>query len=1228
MPGYYLLDPGGAADPGSGKLIYRITGVEPAGKERITFWIEAFVFDPVNHRIEEDASSSTWRDYQIPESANPVDFTKGALGNNPVDFNEIIDLLARDTGRDEGRLADTYGYSELAEFSVMLQEFGELVKHNFYTPAFVKEYMETADFTIDDQNPKMAWCSFTATRNVPWIPPTGDETAFIAPSLSPVSLQGGAFTVDSTGLYNALRNIYSDFTYEDVLASAESYGFTVEFPSNYAPMLAYKHNRDIREGFQGELSRQEYWSIDSVCIPWAFITNTENYDATVQQKVREEYAALLEKAKRGELELGAGLTSGQKRCKLPLSEQAILLYQLDTLVRSNKIRRLDPEVSPEEAYDRFATLDTEDESGKQIQDLANSLTSPPSMRALFDDIKPIHLSSIIPRVRLFKIYTPDHSRAQDTPEAEEESRVLMEYEFEEHIKENFLAATLTTNTGVGLESFQWDFNGTNQFEAEKMVEANLKLRAQSVDALNILRKSSTNPEHKYKFLDLFIPEVEKDGKPIKTADNAIFQKKDVRMYETRLLVEYGVPKNSQVFSGPTGSPNAKVLAALESLQLVMNLNITSYDIELKDDGSVGINVRFVGRLEAAAEDPNFGNILPQAKVNKALEIQKKNLIAERTNALDMGETSADGTVIREPNPGSVGDLTTQREKTLHKIANMRAGTSDELTAEQLEEIKAYEEEVKIINQGLAEINAKYSSSQKEFLKKSSDQLSRLSLYRGIYKGLLKRKALRVLTVDPNNVAPNPLDSNFSARCPEVPSNAGVIAQAVASIASERVEDPETYQSTERIESELLDFQKNLEKTIQPLYSPSEYRIHYIYFGDLVDTVLDNMYTNRVDESDLRCILGPIRIGRNLFSSDSFETNIKISRSGCLQVGSKYNSGFDFQKKAQMEEAIRTGREIEQQNTPTPPPGADAVPPILKPKIPGDFTVVNLADVPISFNLFLQWFAEKVSNKGVYSYTLKKFLMDAIQSLIVSALEADSTMLLLPKQKRKMMCLTWDAPTHKGARDALGFGHYAPSDHTQGLNFKLPTDSVTKKRRLLKIEDLRRTIDGAPPQLPMTRKSMSGTEPFSDYIMLYVEPDSYGRKYRPGRLWISDGAQTEYDRDMQDGIYHLESGRETGIVKDIKLSVVTAEFYEEMKQQEAQKTGKRPVKRIYQATVSMYGVTFFRPGQTVYINAAAYGSHDLLKRFGLCGYYTIRTTSCQFAAGSFETQLICDFRSEG
>ena len=149
------------------------------------------------------------------------------------------------------------------------------------------------------------------------------------------------------------------------------------------------------------------------------------------------------------------------------------------------------------------------------------------------------------------------------------------------------------------------------------------------------------------------------------------------------------------------------------------------------------------------------------------------------------------------------------------------------------------------------------------------------------------------------------------------------------------------------------------------------------------------------------------------------------------------------------------------------------------------------------------------------------------------------------------------------------------------------------------------------------------------MLIYVESTEWDRKYKPGR--VVEGSSPpifEYDRDMRDGIYHLESGKDTGMVKDIKLTAQTIEGYEEMQIQNALKTGKRPVHRVYQATVTMNGVTFFRPGQTVYINAAAYGEFDTLLKFGLCGYYTIRTTSCTVSSGEFVTELVCDFLNAG
>jgi len=205
-------------------------------------------------------------------------------------------------------------------------------------------------------------------------------------------------------------------------------------------------------------------------------------------------------------------------------------------------------------------------------------------------------------------------------------------------------------------------------------------------------------------------------------------------------------------------------------------------------------------------------------------------------------------------------------------------------------------------------------------------------------------------------------------------------------------------------------------------------------------------------------------------------------------------------------------------------------------------------------------------------------------------------------------MTWDAPTDPHKPDAFGFVQ------TAGEGLKIPDTPANKRGKAAEATQLSNIKDKIQ-KLPLRAGAY-----MSDYLMVYAETPRYNRKYH--------GAYKEYQRDLADGIYHLTVGRDVGMVKDISLSAVSIPGYEEMQIQRASKFGNRPTKRVYEASVTMFGTTFFRPGQTVYIHAAAFGSIENLKAFGLCGYYTVRTVSTNFSSGNFETTLICDFRHGG
>ena len=864
---------------------------------------------------------------------------------------------------------------------------------------------------------------------------------------------------------------------------------------------------------------------------------------------------------------GPGLTDEQRSNALPLNEQAILLYRMGTLMDSNRKKR------NKDQYDRFACVNCD--SNEEIAVLSNHLTSPLDVSALFDKVRPVHLSAVIPRARLFKMYHKDSKRMKGK-KIPPDQRKLVEYEFEEHINRSVLSETLSTNTGIGLESFNWEFNGTNEFEAERLINANLKIRAQSIDALEELRRSSDGSQ--YRFSDLFIADaMQKDNKGVQGSLED-YIKYDVKNFETRVSVEYAVDRDNPAFK-TFGSDG--IAEALEKVKIDINLVVVSHTIDLRDDGTLTVDINFIGRLDATAQDPNRGNILPFQSMT---ESQQQKLLNDRQEAfaeLDQIEAAKDWLMTQYASP---------------------------------EDKERLDTELALANKRVSELTAKYKLSdispagRKKYLKGiANNDLSKLRLYRSVINGLLKRDAIKIEKIDPSNIAlthQGTSDTTSEQIGGTIEGNAPKITQEIATTDDLTSKDS----ITERFDI-LAD---RMRKNIVPMFQDDAYYIRFFYFGDLMDVVLDNMYEGKykgasedplVDSSDidLRTILGPIEIKRNVFDSFQFPGPVQFKPSGKIVVADKYGSydpkaTRERRKEVEQSERIMNGTATEkdlQSNDPL-----SVVP---------QSVFASLADVPISVNLFLRWFADNISNKGAFGYSFKKFLVDATQSLIVASLQADSTKILLPKQKRVIRTMTWDAPSIRNKPDAFGFLQ-SPGE---GLKIKLNPEERGKDADATKISNIKKNLQKTP---------LRAGAYMSDYLMVYAEAPRYDRKFT--------GNPKEYQRDLADGIYHLTVGRDVGMVKDISLSAVSIPGYEEMQIQRAAKLGDRPTKRVYEATVTMYGTTFFRPGQAVYIHAAAFGSLQNLKQFGLCGYYTVRTISTSFSAGNFETTLVCDFRHGG
>jgi len=124
-----------------------------------------------------------------------------------------------------------------------------------------------------------------------------------------------------------------------------------------------------------------------------------------------------------------------------------------------------------------------------------------------------------------------------------------------------------------------------------------------------------------------------------------------------------------------------------------------------------------------------------------------------------------------------------------------------------------------------------------------------------------------------------------------------------------------------------------------------------------------------------------------------------------------------------------------------------------------------------------------------------------------------------------------------------------------------------------------------------------------------------------------------EKDIEEGIYHLNLGSDRGLVKTINFSRAD-QPYDRAFRMEASGEGIATIRELYHASVSMYGNMFFYPGQHVFINPSMVGVGTvpelsaLTTKLGLGGYFIILNVENIIERGLFETNLQCKWVAPG
>lgn len=272
------------------------------------------------------------------------------------------------------------------------------------------------------------------------------------------------------------------------------------------------------------------------------------------------------------------------KAKQKFLKQCLLMSRLKDLERlnlndiSSKVTGTIHEKIPYKG--RFYLIDEKDQN-KDKSSLINKLLIPniDSIKS-FVNISPAEHASLIPKIRLVKVYTDTSGELKEH-----------EFKFPKHINSNRVNNLFSTDfdrgSDFGVKEFSFSFDGTSPATAKNDITANLKLYFQSFD--DFVKDHPMNDGHRYVDL-LVLPTKSADAptpKKVGSGNTSPIQF-DPSYYRIRADVGW-----------ESESAPKHLKTAIEKINKTFYLNMVDHEIDIRDDGSVEITVSYRAYIESA-----------------------------------------------------------------------------------------------------------------------------------------------------------------------------------------------------------------------------------------------------------------------------------------------------------------------------------------------------------------------------------------------------------------------------------------------------------------------------------------------------------------------------------------------------------------------------------------------------------------------------------------------------
>ena len=774
--------------------------------------------------------------------------------------------------------------------------------------------------------------------------------------------------------------------------------------------------------------------------------------------------------------------------------------------------------------------------------IVSRLVTDRGLTELFN-LTPDQMAAVMPKLRIFKVqYSGPNDRVG----------VSREFIFGENYARADVASMVVDRkgrgSGVGLKSFDWQLIGTNTAEVDNNIKANLTIHFNSFqDFLDeeviqwALRQSSLErdvsgleselPTDKANYLDLIFRTTK-----YREASNG---EEEFNQRYYRIKVVTGWTVDPQVVR--QGLISSDLRRKIESTGTTLLLNLLRHDIDFREDGTVELKLEYHASVEGMLTDD--GSNLLYASTADFEQVLQTVVDGEATTST---ETASDFETLRQLQA---------RQREL-EAEQQEAQASEETPGEEEDECyQPYEGRQLVDRFGPNNYTAEEQIQDDINYVRQAQRRILTRIYQRMLEEL-QESSMYYVDV-PESVFSEDEDGGVTSvedfdrfGAGQAPGAAARSIRTFSDELQDEMEDENTFgtgiQTDAGVAASLAGEGATNINVIpvaerrgnwDPLV-PDTRRIFYFYLGDLLEIALNILKRedNPDELGDVRIILGTIAAGMPDF---------RLSY---------------LQRRASKSEGSR-----------------------------GNRVLINMADIPISLNLFLQFYTDRVIARGRTTWPLRTFIREVFTYLINPALGSGC------------------AERGHSRAPNVSISHYSAYGDSEGNDRVTGREGDFGRRRLYDNE-----IE------PLSDAGRLQDRALYHYVLIQS-----GDYVSTGRL-ATDSDSPSYD--AEDGIYWLNIGNDRGIVKSIKFKRTDVPGLAEARQEREGTIGLGQIRDKYDADVTLFGNGLFQPGQLIYINPTAVGlsspgvSTRLSSIIGIGGYYQIISVDSAISDQTYETIL--------